>query len=210
MAKGTARKEKDSGPIELPPPGFEGKMTLEAALNERRSVRSYRKGPLPLAAVSQLLWAAQGVTDDDGNRTTPSSGGTFPLALYLVAGDVDGLPAGLYRYEPSTHMLSRVADTDLRRPLAAGALDQAWVAEAPASLVLAADYDRTSERYGDRGVRYVDMEAGHAAQNVHLQAVALGLGSVPVGAFNDRTVQEVLDLPENEEPLYILPVGRPK
>ncbi|MFH1680468.1 MAG: SagB/ThcOx family dehydrogenase [Candidatus Eisenbacteria bacterium] len=210
MAREKKRDGNKSRRIELPPPDFAGKCTLEAALQARRSVREYGRDPLPLAVVSQLLWAAQGVTDESGDRTAPSAGGLFPLSLLLVAGEVDGVPPGTYRYEPETHTLSPHLDRDLRQELAAASLGQEWVAATPVSLVFCADYDRTAERYGERGVRYVDMEAGHAAQNVHLQATALGLGSVPVGAFHDRAVQEVLELSDNEEPVYIIPVGRPK
>ncbi|MBM3321509.1 MAG: SagB/ThcOx family dehydrogenase [Candidatus Eisenbacteria bacterium] len=210
MAKEKRRGGGRGRAIELPPPDFAGKCSLEAALEGRRSVREFKKGSLPLRVASQLLWAAQGVTGEAGDRTAPSAGGLFPLAVLLVAGEVEDLPTGTYRYDPESHTLSLHIEKDIRPELASASLGQEWIAVTPISMIFLADYDRTAERYGERGIRYVDMEVGHAAQNVHLQAAALGLGSVPVGAFHDRAVQELLELPDNEEPLYIIPVGRPK
>jgi len=185
-----------------------GTVTLSQALSARRSVREYDRVPLSLADAGELLWAAQGSTNDRGFRTVPSAGATFPLYTYLVAGDVDGLSAGVYIYDPATHRLTMVVAGDIRREVAAAALGQAPVAAAPVSIVLTADYSRTTRRYGQRGHRYVHIEVGHAGQNVCLQATALGLGSVPVGAFHDRDLSALLKLPSEQVPLYLLPVGR--
>jgi SagB-type dehydrogenase family enzyme len=166
-------------------------------------VRAYRAEPLDLAEVSQLLWATQGVTSAAGLRTAPSAGALYPLELYLVTA------AGFYRYEPDGHCLEVLGEADLRADLSRAALSQEAVALAPAVFILAAVYARTEQKYGDRAERYVKLEAGHAGQNLLLQAVALDLGAVPIGAFHDDQVQDVLGLPADHEPLYLIPVGRP-
>ena len=198
------------GAIALPQPSHHGKGSVEDALARRRSIREYADEPLPLAAVSQLLWAAQGITDRDGLRTAPSAGALYPLEVYLVAGSVTGLRSGVYRYDPRRHQLLLHAAGDLRKALSDAALEQDWVADAPAVLVLTAVYERTARKYGDRGPRYVHMEVGHAAQNIYLQAVALDLGTVMVGAFHDRRLHRVLRLPGEAEPLGVMPVGKPR
>ncbi len=207
----TQPTETPPGIVALPPPQFDRALgiSLEQALLERRSVRDYQPGALTLTEVAQLLWAAQGVSDpQSGFRTAPSAGATFPLELYLVAGEVGDLPAGIYRYRPHSHELERLAEGDRRAELYDAALRQSPVRVAPVNLVFSAVYARTTARYGERGIRYVHMEVGHAAQNVYLQAVSLGLGTVVIGAFDDEGVRRALNLPAAEEPLYILPVGR--
>jgi SagB-type dehydrogenase family enzyme len=182
--------------------------SIEAALQSRRSIREFALEPLTLADVSQLLWAAQGETGTTGLRTAPSAGALYPLRLYLVSGDVTGLDPAVYRYVPGRHELRRTRGQDRRAELSAAALHQECVRSAAATLVIAADGRDTIAKYGARARRYIDIEVGHAAQNVHLQARALGLGSVDVGAFDDAAVEDVLGLPRAEEPLLLLPVGR--
>ena len=194
--------------IKLPEPSYDSEVSLEQSLLNRRSIRSYTGEPLTLQEVSQLLWAAQGLTDPGGLRAAPSAGALYPLELYLVAGDGEDLTAGVYRYQPDGHQLVKTLDGDMRAELAEAALGQAWVKEGAVSIVFTAVYERTTVKYGDRGVRYVHMEAGHAAQNLCLQATALGLGAVTVGAFHDEEVTRLLNLPADEQPLYIIPVGR--
>jgi SagB-type dehydrogenase family enzyme len=198
------------GAISLPEPRLEGTISVERALAERRSVREFAEGPLPLGDVTQLLWAAQGITDGRGHRTAPSAGALYPLEVYLVAGAVSGIAPGAYRYDPQHHRLLPLSRRDLRGPLAAAALEQDFVAEAPAVLVLAAVYERTARKYGGRAPRYAHMEMGHAAQNVYLQSVALGLGTCMVGAFRDAQLKRVLALPEEVEPLGLMPIGKPR
>lgn len=202
-----ARAEGD-GAVALPAPRQDGAGSVADVLARRRSLRNFAQEPLALAAVSQLLWAAQGVTSPDGKRTAPSAGALYPLELYLVAGAVTGLEAGVYHYEPQRHRLLLRAKGDPRRELAEAALEQEWVAEAPAVLVIGAVYQRTERKYGRRAPRYVHMEVGHAAQNVYLQAVALDLGTVMVGAFRERSLKRVLQLPEGVEPIGVMPVGK--
>ena len=195
-------------PIKLPPPAEEGTMSVESALGTRRSVREFKGAPLRLAQVSQLLWSAQGVTDPAGLRTAPSAGALYPLELHLVVGEVTELPAGVYRYQVDSHQLARVATGERRTTLSDAAFGQGWIAKAAAVLVISAVYDRTTVKYGRRGPLYVHLEAGHVAQNVALQAVALDLGMTPVGAFDDQRVKSVVEMADREEPLYLLPLGR--
>lgn len=200
------------GIIELPAPITRGTMSVEEAILKRRSIRNFLNKPLSLEDVSQLLWAAQGITDPvRGFRAAPSAGATYPLEVYVVVGKngVAGLFEGLYHYKPNKHVLEYLLEGDLRSSLADAALGQSPIREAPISIVIAAIYERTTNRYGERGIRYVHMEAGHVGQNIYLQAVARGLGTVVIGAFEDSQVQKVLKLPENQNPLYIVPVGYP-
>jgi SagB-type dehydrogenase family enzyme len=195
--------------IELPAPKYDSDTSVEQALLERRSVREYKNEPLTLAEVSQLLWAAQGITEPRrGLRTAPSAGATFPLEVYVVVGNVNNLSQGVYKYEPHVHELVKVVAGDRRAELHDAALRQRWVKEGAIVIVFSAVYERTTGRYGERGIRYVHMEVGHAAQNVYLQAVSLNLGTVVVGAFRDGAVKRILNMPEEESPLYIMPVGR--
>jgi len=190
--------------IKLPKPKEKGVTSIEEILNKRRSVRDYKRGPLSLEQVSQLLWAASG--RNLYRRTAPSAGATYPLEIYLVSGEVEGLTPGIYHYSFSRHTLEMTKEQDVRNRLFRAALEQEMIEEAPINIILAADYGRTTGHYGQRGNRYVHMEVGHVGQNVSLQAIALGLGTVMIGAFEDKQVQEVLGI--REEPLYIIPVGK--
>ncbi|MFH1672413.1 MAG: SagB/ThcOx family dehydrogenase [Pseudomonadota bacterium] len=194
--------------IRLPEPGYDSKTSVEKALLERRSVRDYKDVPLTLSEVGQLLWAAQGITDRRGFRTAPSAGALYPLELYVVAGNVNNLPDGIYKYRPYGHELMRVVEGDKRIELCNAALGQSPVRDAAAVIVFSAVYERTTGKYGQRGIQYVYMEVGHAAQNICLQTASLNLGTVTIGAFYDDTVKRILNMPEKEEPLYIIAVGR--
>jgi len=194
--------------MKLPEPRYDGEVSIEEALQLRRSIRQYTGEPLTLQEVSQLLWAGQGITDPRGYRTAPSAGALYPLEIYVVVGDIENLAEGVYRYEPVEHELVKVLEGDKRTDLATAALGQSSVSDAAIDIVVVAVYERTTVKYGERGIRYVHIEVGHAAQNMCLQAAAMDLGIVTVGAFQDEQVKEVLDLPEDEQPLYILPIGR--
>lgn len=194
-------------PIELPQPQLTGHVSVEQALQSRRSVRDFRSKSLRLDEVSQLLWAAQGVTYRR-LRTAPSAGALYPLDVYVVVGRVEGLEAGAYRYDPQRHTLEIVTAGDLRKRLSRAAFGQEWVHEGAIALVFTAQYEKTVAKYGDRGIRYVHVEAGHAMQNVYLQAESLGLGTVTIGAFSDGSVKEILQLDDEYQPLGIMPVGR--
>lgn len=199
---------RQSQTIDLPPPLRRSAVSVEEALRSRRSAREYRRGSLGLAEVSQLLWAAQGQTGGEGLRTAPSAGARYPLRVYVVAGAVDGLADGVYAYDSRHHRL-RAVDTGDRRPaMARAAVGQTWMADAPAILAFTAVFGRTTSRYGPRGDRYVHMEVGHAAQNVYLQATAMGLGTTFVGAFHDDDVAALLPAGPDERPLGLMPVGR--
>jgi len=194
--------EMEAEVIALPAPRLESDVSLEEALRRRRSVRSYAEEPLTLEEIGQLFWAAQGITDERGFRTAPSAGALYPLELYAVTDET------LYHYLPHGHQAERRRIEDWRAPLCEAALSQEWVCQAPVIFVITAVYARTAVKYGQRAVRYVRLEAGHAAQNLLLQVVALDLGAVPVGAFYDDQVQAALGLPADHEPLYLIPVGR--
>lgn len=181
-------------------------MSVEEALARRRSVREFAEKPLTDRELSQLLWAVQGITDPaEGLRTLPSAGALYPLETYVATA------AGFYHHEVRSHQLKRLCDRDLRPALYRAALEQEAVLEAPAVFVIAAVYGRTARKYGQpRAVRYVHLEAGHAAQNLLLEAVCLGLGAVPIGAFSDSDIQEALSLPADHQPLYLIPTGHPR
>jgi SagB-type dehydrogenase family enzyme len=186
----------------LPQPRERGGMSLEETLVRRRSIRDFTNTPLSQADIGQLCWAAQGESGRGGLRTAPSAGALYPLELYVVTA------SGVLHYRPESHEVVLLRSGDLRRELQQAALGQEAVGEAPVVFVVAAVYQRTAVKYGEgRARRYGQLEAGHAAENLLLQAVALDLGAVPVGAFDDRRVQAVLGLPADHEPLYLIPVG---
>ncbi len=203
QAPGTASGEGRE--IVLPPPVTEGGMSLPEAIAKRRSVRQFTEEALTLDQISQLAWAGQGITDPTRQfRAAPSAGATYPLELYLFTAE------GVFRYVPKGHKLVQLGTQDRRRELAAAALGQDFVRQAPLDFVITAVYERTSARYGDRAERYVHMEIGHVAENILLQAVALGLGAVPVGALQEQAISDLLGLRSAETPLYIIPVGHPQ
>jgi SagB-type dehydrogenase family enzyme len=190
--------------VKLPEPRKDSNFSLERAINERRSIRTYKDAPLTLKEVSQLLWAAQGKVAS-GKRAAPSAGATYPMELYLIAGNVEDLSPGLYKYILDDHSLLLVKEGDLRKSVSERALRQDMILKAPITIVISAVFERTRARYGARAERYVYMEAGHIGQNIYLQATALGLGTVAVGAFIDDEVKRALGI--KEEPLYLFPVG---
>lgn len=195
--------------IHLPQPRTDGPVSVERALKQRRSVRDFSAAALSLNEIGQLLWAAQGVTHPEGLRTAPSAGALYPLELTVVVGNVTGLSAGVYRYSPAGHVLAPLAAGDRRADLARAAFGQSWMQKAPALIAFGAVEARTTRKYGNRGIPYAYIEVGHTAQNVFLQAEALGLGAAVVGAFDDAAVAAVLQMPKEEKPLYLMPVGKP-
>jgi SagB-type dehydrogenase family enzyme len=200
-------KETEMKEIKLPAPAKKGKISLEETLSLRRSVRAFKDDALTEAQISQLLWAADGLNaalETRANRTAPSAGAIYPMELYSMTKD------GIYKYNPVSHSLKLIEAGDNRGELAKACLGQGCVKSAPLSIIIIGDYQKCAGKYKDRSKRYVDIEAGHIAQNIHLQAVAMELGSVPVGAFSDEQVKALLKLPDNEDPVYIIPVGRPK
>jgi len=193
--------------IKLPAPKLKGTMSVEEAIYKRRSRRSYAELPLSLEELGQVLFAAYGITDTiRGLRASPSAGATYPMEIYLVAGEVENLEKGLYHYIPEKHSIELVKPGDIREPLRRASLGQSMITEAPVSVIIAAESKRTTSVYGERGTRYIDMEVGHIGQNIYLQCEALGLGTVAIGAFKDEQVKNVLGI--KEMPLYIMPIGR--
>jgi SagB-type dehydrogenase family enzyme len=203
--------------IVLPDPRKDSKYSIEEVLENRRSIRSYTEDALTLEEVSQILWSAYGVNKPfpdvprlrGGLKTAPSAGATYPLEIYLICGNVTNLEPGVYKYKPEDHSLVTLFKEDIREELHLAALQQPWVLEAPASLVYSALYSRTTDIYGNRGRdRYVCMDLGHSAENVYLQAGALQIGTVAIGAFSDLKVKLLVKMTRNEEPLYIMPLGK--
>ncbi len=196
--------------IELPAEIQQPTLSLEAALTQRRSVRSFRRdATLSLQDLGQLLWAAQGITGPEGTRTTPSAGGLYPIRLYIAAGSVEGLTPAVYRYEAQWHSLTQVVKGDMRQRISDTAMQQDWMLDSQAIITIAADYHVTTAKYYKRGIRYLFVEAGATGQNIALQATGLGLGAGVVGAFDDSVLSHILTLSEREYPLSLVPVGIP-
>jgi SagB-type dehydrogenase family enzyme len=189
--------------IRLPDPILKGEKSIEECIQERESVRNYREKEIEIEKISQILWATQGKKGE--KRTVPSAGATYPLEIYVSLKS-----KGFFHYNIKKHSLELITHTNLIKELTRASLDQYFIAEAYLNIIICAEFSRTTLRYGQRGVRYVFIEVGHCAQNIHLEAVALGLASVPIGAFEDERVKEVLNLPKRIEPLYIIPIGYSK
>jgi len=192
---------KDMETIKLPEPKLKSTVSIEETISKRRSVRSYSSKELTTEEISQLLWACQGVTDPRGLRAAPSAGALYPLEIYLVKND------GIYHYLPDGHILEKKSDKNVKSDLVKVSWNQRFIETASIDIVICAVYERVTSKYGQRGAQYTDIEVGHAAENIHLQAVSLGLSSVPVGAFDEGAVSNILGLPNNEKPIYIIPVG---
>ena len=198
--------------IPLPSPSQKGNIPLEEAIARRRSIRDFSTRVISLSQLSQILWAAQGITSATGRyRSIPSAGATYPLEIFIACGIncVEEVNDGIYRYNINSHSLTSHHKGDVRLELGRAALDQGFIYQAPVDIIICADYERTLIRYGARGERYVHIEVGHAGQDIYLQATALGLATVAIGAFDDEQVREVLQLDSQYKPLYIMPVGRP-
>jgi SagB-type dehydrogenase family enzyme len=202
-----AEGNKIPGSIPLPAPKTDGKVSVEKALKERRSLRSPSETPLTIEEIGQLCWSAQGVTDDKGHRTAPSARATYPLELYVMAGAVTGMAPGLYHYEPASHSLKLLSAGDKRVDFMQKASGQAWISQAPAIFVISGNAGK-QEKMKDRAADFINIEAGLASQGFFLQATAMGLGSTFVGGFKPPEARAVLGLPDSEEVLAVLPVGR--
>jgi SagB-type dehydrogenase family enzyme len=202
-----------SATMALPKPRVVGRMTVEEAIAKRRSIRDYLPRAITVEELSQVIWAAQGVTDArDGLRTSPSAGALYPLEVYVSVreGGVEDVQAGVYHYGPDKHFIILVRNGDHSSQLQAAAHGQEQVGLAAASIVIAGVLERTSSKYGDRAAQYVFQESGHAAENVYLQSTALGLGTVVMGAFDEDEVSRAIGLKPNERPLCVMPIGFPR
>jgi SagB-type dehydrogenase family enzyme len=216
----TARQVPQADTVELPAPAHDSGFSVEQALSLRKSVREFKNEPLRLSEVSQLLWAAQGMTGTDGHRTAPSAGALYPLEVYVAAGNVNGLQPGVYKYRPGDHALIKTADGDRRADLSRAAGGQQSVKDGAIMIIISGVCERTTGKYKEplrdertgsdylSGIKYVHMEAGHASQNVYLQATSLGLGTVAVGALSEDEVRRIAGMRDDERPLYVMPVGR--
>jgi SagB-type dehydrogenase family enzyme len=196
--------------MHLPVPILDGDVSLERAIHKRRTIRSFDDKVLTLNQLSQLLWAAQGITEPGGfKRSAPSAGALYPIDIYAVVGSnsIAGLEPGVYHYEPSNHSISLFRKDDMRKDVANASLSQMWMAHTPLNLIITAEYSRIMGKYGHRGIRYAMIEAGHIGQNIFLQAQAMGLAAGIVGAFEDEKVIKVMGIKETHEPLLVMPVG---
>ena len=199
----------ESDIIKLPLPVYTGKISVEEALHKRRSIRDYSDRPLTISEISQVLWAAQGITEESyGLRTAPSAGALYPLEIYIAASNVNSLSPGLYKYKPQNHTLKKISNGDKRFDISIAALRQDAIENSSAIVIISAVYERTAVKYGGRAKRYVHIEVGSVGQNIYLQSLSLGLGTVMIGAFKDDALKKVLALPENENPLAIMPLGK--
>lgn len=218
-----SKQSSEAEIIQLPAPKYDSRTSVEKAINSRRSIRDYAEASLSTSEISQILWAAQGFTQErkepprmwnpkyewqGGLRTAPSAGALYPMEIYLFAGNVEGLAKGVYKFIPKSHSLKKVMSVDKRADLSNAALKQVSIEKAAAVLVMAGVYERTAHKYGERAERYVHIEAGSIAENVYLQGITLGIGTVIIGAFNDEGVKSVLQLPDDEHPLVIMPLGK--
>ncbi|NVM57576.1 MAG: SagB/ThcOx family dehydrogenase [Desulfobacterales bacterium] len=201
---------KEDKTMKLPSPILDGDTSVEKAIKQRRTVRSFMAKPLTAKEFSQILWAAQGITEDRGyKRAAPSGGALYPADIYAVAGEnsVEDLPAGVCHYHPANHSIEKIADGDKREEVAVASLRQMWMASAPVLFVVTLQYSRITMKYGDRGMNYAMIEVGHIGQNIFLQCQALGLAAGIVGAFYDKDVARAINARKNHEPLIIMPVG---
>ena len=199
----------------LPSPQLTGNMSVEQAIEDRRSVREYNDEPINISDVSQLLWAGQGITDPQyGLRAAPSAGQVYPLELYVIVGTggVTGLPAGEYLYVPENNTLEKLINGDLRAQLATIADGQPWVQQGQVDIVITGNYQKMIDKYPDvpLSTRFVNLEAGHVGETIYLQAEPLGLATVSIGSFNENQMISLMHLQVNEEPIYIFPIGHPK
>jgi SagB-type dehydrogenase family enzyme len=205
---GAAMGKKDV--IPLPQPDTIGAMTLEQTLLQRRSIRNFKDATLSLKQISQLLWSVQGITDIRGYRTAPSAGALYPIEVYVIAGKVNELSPGIYKYLPEKHEIKIIKTGDFRNDLYAAALNQSPILQAPTTILFSGIFKRITGKYGKRGIQYAFIEAGHAGQNLLLESISLGLGTVPIGAFDDADVSRILGFNEDETPMYLFPVGIPQ
>jgi SagB-type dehydrogenase family enzyme len=207
---GASIHQDKEGLMKLPDPQVEGNISLEQTISARRTIRSFSNKSVSLSFLSQMLWAAHGITGPDNfKRSAPSAGALYPMDLYAAVGQnaVKELDAGVYHYHPKGHAISKITEGDQRLSLAEASLHQMWMAAAPINFIITAEYPRITGKYGRRGLRYAQIEAGHIGQNLFLQAVALGGAAGIVGAYHDHKVINVLRIPESHEPLLIMPVG---
>lgn len=196
--------------IKLPKPGHNSKTSVERSIKNRRSIRSYKNGMLSLKKVSQILWAAQGITDNNKYRSAPSAGALYPIEIYVIIRNVKNVPKGVYKYRPNDHCLCLQLPKDNQKKIFKASNYQECIDQAQIILIFAVVYDRVTVKYGKRGIRYTHMEVGHSAQNVYLQCESLGLGTVTIGAFFDDQIKEAINAENNEDILYLMPVGRLK
>jgi len=199
--------------IKLPKPKLAGKISVEEAIDARRTRRGFSSKPLAIEDLSQLLWAGQGITEKKWkHRAAPSAGALYPVYVYIHVrrNMVNGLKEGIYRYVPEGHYLQLIKKGDYTKELSQVGYSQTFFAQSPVCFILTGIYSITTWKYGDRGKRYVHMEMGHIAQNIMLQGEALRLNVGLAGAFRDGHLSSLLELKKGEKPFYIIPAGHRK
>lgn len=204
---------KLSDDLSLPEPRKSGPVSVEEAIAKRRTVRDFAQKAVTAEQLSTLCWAAQGITDPRGfKRAAPSAGALYPIFVYVAVGEgmVEGVPAGVYKYIPKGHQLQKVAEGDKRLAISRASLEQTWMSRASINFIISADYGVITPKYRQRGIQYANFEAGHVAENIMLEAVALGLAAGIVGAFSDEAVAKQAGINESEIPMLVLPVGHEK
>jgi SagB-type dehydrogenase family enzyme len=205
----TKMQYSKSDSIQLSAPSYTSTITIEEALHKRRSIRDYSDEPLSISDISQILWAAQGITEESyGLRTAPSAGALYPLEIYIAISNIKDLAPGFYKYKPQSHTLKKISGGDKRLDISNSALQQDAIENSSAIIIISAVYERTAAKYGSRAERYIHIEVGSVGQNIYLQSVSLGLGTVMIGAFKDEALKKVLALPKNENPYAIMPLGK--
>jgi len=198
--------------IELPTKRLNEQISLAKTLEKRSSCRYFNEESLTLQDLSNILWAAQGITDKRYSlrRTVPSAGAVYPIEMYISIRKegVHELDKGIYRYISETHSLEKVSESDITEDLSNACYNQEFITKASFNILLASNNQRTRELYNERGDRYVMMEAGSITQNIYLEAVESNLGTVFIGAFDDALIKSLFGI-EKLMPLAIMPVGMP-
>ena len=185
-------------------------MSLKEAIERRRSERGYSGEAMSLSELSYLLHYAVGITEEAHHfRAAPSAGALYPIEVYPLVNNVEGLASGIYHYVVADHSLELVREGDFRRELVRYALGQEMMGEANVVLALSSILKRAEWRYRERAYRYVLLEAGHIGQNVYLVATSMGLGVCGVGAYSDRGYNRLIGVDENKESvIYLLSLGK--
>ncbi|HEY9069290.1 MAG TPA: SagB/ThcOx family dehydrogenase [Candidatus Ozemobacteraceae bacterium] len=203
----------DKPVVQLPEPAAVKPASLRQTIGRRCSVRAYKPAPVTIDQLSFLLWASGGPRCRESGilkRTVPSAGGLYPIETYLVVNDVTGLEPGIYHYAVRTHALERIVDGKRGDDLAHAALEQNQCRGAAVVFVWSAVFGRTTWKYGQRGLRYVYLDAGHVSHAVALSAASLGLGTCQLAALFDDEVNALLGLDgHTESVIYMTSVGRP-
>jgi SagB-type dehydrogenase family enzyme len=203
--------------LELPQTRAPFSKSLEEALLTRTSARTLAPVPISLAKLAAILHCAYGVTrSNEGTnfprpfRTVPSAGALYPVEIYFHSSKIDEIPTGLYHYDPSRNAVHRLREENLSAQIASALVEPALAYDASIILFITALFERATFKYGERGYRFTLLEAGHAGQNINLAVNGLGLGSLNIGGFFDRELDELLGLDGvSQSTIYVAAIGQP-